>query len=93
MTEAIIVIVALAWSAMMYVIGQENGEAKAINRDNKKPDTEIKHFDRTHFTGITIGGRKFLYCPVGNIISWSEGDHDNKWCHYEQKYFEEIARS
>lgn len=31
MTEVIIVIVALAWSAMMYIIGKENGEAKAIN--------------------------------------------------------------
>lgn len=54
---------------------------------------DIKHFDRTHFTGVTIGGRKFLYCPVGNICSWSEGDYDNKWCHYEKKFFTEIAQS
>ena len=53
----------------------------------------IKHFDKTHFTAVTIGGRKFLYCPVGNICSWSEGDYDNKWCHYCNKYFEEIKRS
>lgn len=52
---------------------------------------DIKHFDRTHFTAVTIGGRKFTYCPVGNICSWSEGDYDNKWCHYEQKYFSEIG--
>ena len=53
----------------------------------------IKHFDRTHFTAETIGGRKFVYCPNGNIVSWSEGDHENKWCHYCKKYFEEIAKS
>ena len=92
MSEVIIVIVALAWSVMMYVIGQENGEAKAINRDVHNRD-DIKHFDSTHFTGVTIGGRKFVYCPVGNIVSWSEGDHQNKWCHYCNKFFEEIARS
>ena len=56
-------------------------------------DSYIKHFDRTHFTAETIGKRKFVYCPVGNIVSWSEGDYDHKWCHYCHKYFEEIARS
>jgi len=51
-----------------------------------------KHWDLTHFTAVTIGGRKFLYCPVGNICSWSEGDHDNKWCHWCKKYFSEINK-
>ena len=51
----------------------------------------IKHFDRTHFTGVTVGGRKFVYCPVGNICSWSEGDYDHKWCHWCKKYFSEIG--
>lgn len=55
--------------------------------------SDILHFDKTHFTAVTIGGRKFLYCPVGNIVSWSKGDYDNKWCHYCKNYFEEIARS
>lgn len=50
-----------------------------------------KHFDRTHFRGITVGGRKFVYCPVGNICSWSEGDHKNSWCHWCKKYFSEIG--
>lgn len=57
------------------------------------PSENIKHFDRTHFTAVTIGERKFLYCPVGNICSWSIGDHDHKYCHYCGKFFEEIARS
>ena len=55
-------------------------------------DGYIKHFDKTHFTAVTIGGRKFLYCPVGNICSWSEGDYDHKWCEWCKKHFEEIQR-
>lgn len=50
-----------------------------------------KHFDLTHFKAITIGGRKFVYCPVGNICSWSEGDYDHQWCHFCGKFFAEIA--
>lgn len=53
----------------------------------------IKHFDKTHFRGLTIGARKFVYCPVGNICSWSEGDYDNSYCHYCGKYFEEISNA
>ena len=48
------------------------------------------HFPTTHFTGVTVDGMKFVYCPVGNIVSWSEGDYDHKWCHYEHKFFEEL---
>lgn len=47
----------------------------------------IKHFEKTHFTAVTIGGSKFVYCPAGNICSWSEGDYDNRWCHWCKKYF------
>jgi len=49
-----------------------------------------KHFDLTHFIGITIGGRKFVYCPVGNICSWSAGDYDHKWCEWCKASFYEI---
>lgn len=88
METAAILIVGFLWSAMMYVIGIENGEAKAINRRDLQEN--IKHFDKTHFTAVTIGGRKFVYCPVGNICSWSEGDYDHKWCHWCKKFFEAI---
>ncbi len=54
-------------------------------------DSHIKHFDKTHFRATTIGDRKFTYCPVGNICSWSEGDYDNKLCHWCKKYFNEIG--
>lgn len=54
-------------------------------------DTKIKHFDKAHFTGVTVQGRKFVYCPVGSICSWSEGDYDHKWCHWCKKYFSEIG--
>lgn len=51
---------------------------------------EIKHFDQTHFKATTIGDRKFVYCPVGNICSWHPGDYDNSYCAYCSKYFSEI---
>lgn len=50
----------------------------------------VKHFQRTHYRAITIDGKKFLYCPIGNICSWSEGDFKNKWCHFCKKTFSEI---
>lgn len=49
------------------------------------------HWESTHFTGVTLAGQKFLYCPIGNIVSWSEGDHDHKWCEWCKKSFEELA--
>lgn len=44
----------------------------------------------SHFRGVTEKGQPFFYCPVGRIVSWSPGDHDNKWCHFEGKYVESI---
>ncbi len=67
--------------------------ARQVLRAYIDSDSYIKHFDRTHFTAVTIGGRKFVYCPVGNIVSWSEGDYDHKWCEWCKKGFEEIAKS
>lgn len=59
-------------------------------------DTETmvkpRHFDDVHFRGITVDGRKFVYCPVGNICSWSVGDHKNSWCHWCKLYFNEIGK-
>lgn len=52
---------------------------------------EIKHFDHTHFAAITIGDRKFVYCPVGEIISWNAGDYDHRYCAYCKKYFTDIG--
>lgn len=49
-----------------------------------------KHFDLTHFKAITRAGRKFVYCPVGNICSWSIGDYDHEWCEWCKKHFNEI---
>lgn len=43
-----------------------------------------------HFAGTDERSTKFVYCPIGNIVSWSAGDYDHKWCHYCKKYFEEL---
>lgn len=78
----IIVIIVLAWLLI--------GAVRAMV--NMQKENGILHFDRTHFTATTIGGRVFLYCPVGNICSWSQGDVEHKWCEYCKKGFEEIAK-
>lgn len=52
--------------------------------------SEIRHFSDVHFKGITLDGMKFVYCPKGRIISWSAGDYDHEWCHYEEKFFNEL---
>jgi hypothetical protein len=51
----------------------------------------IKHFAKDHFIGSTIGGNVFLYCPVGNICSWSQGDVEHKYCAWCKKDFKELA--
>lgn len=43
-----------------------------------------------HFKGMLDDGRKFVYCPIGQIISWSSGDYDHEWCHWCKKVFDEI---
>jgi len=50
----------------------------------------IKHFKKTHFRGETAEGHKFVYCPVGNICSWSPGDHDFQYCEWCKKFYDEI---
>jgi hypothetical protein len=46
-----------------------------------------KHFDLTHFRAETPTGRKFVYCPVGNICSWNYSDFARAWCAYCKKEF------
>jgi hypothetical protein len=41
---------------------------------------------KKHHCGITKDGRKFVYCPIGHIISWLADDYDNKWCAYCDEY-------
>lgn len=40
-----------------------------------------------HFRGQLDNDDKFVYCPTGMIISWSEGDYDNKWCPWCKEYY------
>lgn len=50
----------------------------------------IRHGDHLlyeHFQGTDIKGRKFVYCPVGRIVSWNTGDYDHSWCHFCKKYY------
>lgn len=72
-----------------YLFGKRIAYKKRMPRQKGMP----LHFAKTHFTGVTIDDRKFVYCPAGNICSWSEGDYDHKWCHYCKHWFDEIADS
>jgi hypothetical protein len=34
----------------------------------------------THWRGQTANGQKFVYCPVGFLVSWNDEDYDNYYC-------------
>lgn len=52
-----------------------------------------KYLLSTHFKGQTREGKKFVYCPVERIVSWSSGDHDHEWCHACQMFFSQKVES
>lgn len=66
---------------------------KVLQSYVQQEDGFIKHFERTHFLGMTMDKKPFVYCPIGNIISWSEGDFKHQWCEYCKKTFKEIKQS
>lgn len=41
-----------------------------------------------HFRGQLDDGTKFVYCPMGFLISWSEGDYDHKYCPWCKEFYE-----
>ncbi len=43
-----------------------------------------------HQRGITKDGRKWLYCAVNHIVSWHPEDYNNKWCHSEEVFVEDL---
>ena len=52
----------------------------------------VRHWPKdTHFRGITSADRKFVFCPVSRICSWSPGDYDHEWCHACQIFFSDHA--
>jgi len=59
----------------------------------KRPRIPMGHgepLQEHHFKGILNDGRKFVYCPIGFICSWLEGDYDNEYCPWCKKYFHEL---
>lgn len=45
-----------------------------------------------HFKGITKSGKKFIYCPIGDIVSWHPEDYNHEWCHWCKKFFNEVEK-
>jgi len=90
-----------AWTDIMHLLSQIAAIRAEVQDDRETIKRALQTYkvlsayglEMTHFTGITLGDNKFLYCPVGNIVSWSEGDYNHKYCHYCQKFFEEIKQS
>lgn len=71
----------------------EFGLPHSTIENGKESEYAIRNFDKTHFTATTIGGRVFLYCPVGNICSWSAGDVEHQYCEWCKSTFAEIRNS
>jgi hypothetical protein len=44
-----------------------------------------------HARGNLDDGRKFIYCPIGALLSWSEGDYDHSYCPWCHEYFEALV--
>jgi hypothetical protein len=74
-----------------------NWKVKHKGLPSKIHDTMLNR----HVRGINDGGEYFVYCPVGNyygyaehtgIISHSKDDYDHAWCHWCQKFFNELGR-
>ena len=67
-------------------------------RDNfphyKRPNTPAQMINNQikniHFKGITPNDVRFLYCPIGNIVSWNKNDHDQGYCAFCKKYLSEL---
>lgn len=63
-------------------------------RYGTRPKIPMGHGERLlteHMRGELPTGEKFVYCPVGFILSWHPLDHDNWWCHWCQKYLKEFV--
>lgn len=58
--------------------------------DEVMRDQPTRHMPDVHATGTTIEARVFLYCPVGNIVSWSAGDVEHEYCAFCDMTFMEI---
>lgn len=49
-----------------------------------------KRFLEFHARGEMVD-QKFVWCPVGYIISWNAGDYDHKYCPWCKEFFDGIA--
>jgi hypothetical protein len=45
-----------------------------------------------HFRGEMADGKKFVFCPIGNIVSWLAADYEFSYCGWCKKYFKDIIR-
>lgn len=64
---------------------------RVAGRSTPALQTRPNHWPKgQHFKAKTADGRRFVYCPIGNICSWAPVDYDHEWCHWCGKYFSEI---
>jgi len=40
-----------------------------------------------HARGETADGQKFVWCPIGYLLSWLAGDYDHKYCPWCKEFF------
>lgn len=46
----------------------------------------------SHFRGETAKGKRFVFCPLGNIVSWHPKDYEMSYCAWCHKSFAELLR-
>jgi hypothetical protein len=58
--------------------------------ENKDQIRQGEVLHKKHYRGQLAGGDKFVYCPIGRIVSWHPKDYDHKYCAYCRIFYEPI---
>lgn len=77
----------------MEILEPEERLSEIERRYGVRPKIPMGHGDvllGLHFRAVTSDERKFVYCPVGFIVSWYAEDFDHLWCHWCKKHFNEL---
>mgnify|MGYP000470501394 CR=1 FL=1 len=64
----------------------------AKNRFKVLPAGHGEPLQLQHFRGELADGQKFVFCPIGYIVSWHPGDYDHGYCHWCQKLFVDLTQ-
>jgi hypothetical protein len=72
----------------MFILAWENGKFKLVISNWGRPAEMIAQ----HAVVYPAKGQEYVYCPIGQINSYSIGDIEHKWCHWCHKFFGEVEK-